>query len=260
MSKIDLNKSETTAGDKIDKDNIKAETIKLKEKIQLYQRKMYAEGNNSLLIVLQWMDASGKDGTVKRIFTWTNPLGCRVQGFKKPTPLEAAHDFLWRVHQHAPEAGMIKIFNRSHYEDVLVPAVEWYKTKKEIEKRYEDINNFEQLLVNNGTTVLKFYLNISHDRQKEKLLDRINNPEKYWKHNDGDRESRAKWDQYMDQYHEVFKGTDTKHAPWHIIAADQNWWKVYQVAKVIVEAFEKMNPHWPELEGDVSKFLEEDDD
>jgi polyphosphate kinase 2 (PPK2 family) len=155
---------------------------------------------------------------------------------------------------------MIKIFNRSHYEDVLVPVVEKFITKDALKKRYEDINNFEQLLINNGTTVLKFYLNISHEKQKEKLLDRLENPEKYWKHNDGDRESREKWDLYMDQYHDVFKNTDTGNAPWHVIAADQNWRKAYQVAKIVVAAFEKMNPHWPKLEADVAKYLEEEDD
>jgi polyphosphate kinase 2 (PPK2 family) len=152
---------------------------------------------------------------------------------------------------------MITIFNRSHYEDVLVPAVEKFVDTKTLEKRYEDINNFEEMLKNNNTTIIKCYLHISHDRQKEKLLDRLNNPEKYRKHNDGDRESREKWDAYMKQYHTVFKKTNTKHTPRHVIPADQNRWKVYHVSKLLVEAFEKMNPHWPALE--TEKFLSEEE-
>jgi PPK2 family polyphosphate:nucleotide phosphotransferase len=258
MSNVQLDKIATIAGNKIDKEAIKAKTLKLHEKIVMYQRMMYAEGKHSLLIIFQGMDASGKDGSVRRIFSGVNPLGCNVVGFKKPTPIEIGHDFLRRIHQHTPERGMIQIFNRSHYEDILVPSVEKYIDKNHINARYDDINNFEKLLADHDTTVLKFYLHISRDEQLERLEERLHNPEKYRKHNDGDRDSREKWDAYMKVYHEIFEKTSTKHAPWHVIEADQNRWKVYQISEVIVKAFEKMNPQWPELE--TEKFVVDEDE
>lgn len=232
--------------DMVKKDDIKEKTQKMLEKIAEYQRIMYAQEKYSMLIILQWMDAAGKDWTIRDIFTGVNPLGCKVFGFKKPTDEEASHDFLRRIHEHTPANGMIHIFNRSHYEDVLVPAVEKYASKKEIETRYEHINAFERLLEDNDTKVLKFYLHISREEQKKKLEKRIELPQKHWKHNDGDRDSRAKWDCYMDEYHKIFKKCDA--IPWHVIPADKKWWKIYNVCKVIIDAFEEMDLKWPKLE------------
>jgi len=247
---IDLTKIPTIPDEKkVDKEKIKEKTQVLLQKISDYQRMMYAQGKYSILLILQGMDAAGKDGTIKDIFTCINPLGCTVSGFKKPTPEESAHDFLWRIHQHAPEKGMIKIFNRSHYEDVLVPAVEWYVSRKDIEKRYKHINNFEDLLEDHNTTVIKCYLHISPERQKEKLEERIELSRKHWKHNDGDWESREKWDSYMTEYHKVFKECDK--TDWHVIPADKNWWKVHNVCLLLVEAFEKMDLEWPDLDSEV---------
>lgn len=238
----------TRATEHIDKDDVKKENKNLIEQIAEYQKIMYAQEKYSLLIILQGVDAAGKDGTIKRIFKGINPLGCKVKGFKKPTEDEFAHDFLWRVHEHAPAKGMIQIFNRSHYEDILVPSVEGYFTKKIIDERYELINNFEKLLQHNGTTVLKFYLHISKEEQHERLIERIENREKHWKHNDGDWDSRAKWDAYMEVYERIFK--ECNEVPWHIVPADQNWNKVNIVCKKTIEAFEQMNLAWPELDSD----------
>lgn len=239
----------TDAPDFLDKDHIKDETDILVEKINNYQNIMYAQWKYSLLIILQGMDASGKDGAVRHIFTGINPLGCKVISFKAPTPEEANHDFLRRIHRHTPEKGMIQIFNRSQYEDILVPTVEWLFDQESIEARYEQINNFEKLLTANNTIILKFYLHISAKEQKKRLQERMKDPHKYRKHNDGDRDSRKKWDDYMKVYDNIFEKCTT--TPRHIIPSDQNRYKVNQIAKVIVEAFEKMELKWPGLETDM---------
>lgn len=243
---MDLEKIATTPDKEINKEDIKWLTESLLEQIKAYQRIMYAQKKYSLLIIFQGMDAAGKDGAVKDIFSWINPLWCRVFSRKAPNEEEREHDFLWRIHQRVPERGMIHIFNRSHYEDVLVPSVEWLFSKEIIEKRYSHINNFERLLLDNDTHVLKFYLHISPEEQKVRLKERLENPQKFWKHNDGDRESRKKWDQYRNVYHTIFN--ECSEVPRHIIPADTNRWKVYQIAQVIVEHFEQMSLKRPELE------------
>jgi len=236
----------TTPPDKVNKEDIKELTQELLEQIKKHQRIMYAQNKYSLLIILQGMDAAGKDGAVKDIFTGINPLGCRVFSFKAPTALEKEHDFLWRIHQVMPERGMIHIFNRSHYEDILVPAVENLFDKEIIERRYQHINNFEQLLQDNNTIVLKFYLHISNEEQKQRLEERLQNPYKFRKHNDGDRDSRKKWDEYITIYQNIFEKCNT--IPRHIIPGDKNRRKVYQIAQIVVEHFEKLDLEWPKLE------------
>lgn len=230
----------------IDKKAIKDENEVLIEEIAALQKVLFAEEKHSILIILQGLDASGKDGTVRTIFSGINPLGCQVHSFKKPTEEEFAHDFLWRVHKIVPKNGMIHIFNRSHYEDILVPTVEGYYTKERIERRYDHINNFERLLTDGGCTILKFYLHISKEEQLERLTERIENPVKHWKHNEGDWESRKKWDNYMDVYENIFKKCD--EVPWHIIPADRNWLKVNGVAKVLLKALQDLKLKWPDLE------------
>lgn len=241
-----LNSIDPRGPRELDKKKIKAENKQLIEEIASFQRLLFAEDKQSILIVLQGLDAAGKDGAVRSIFSGINPLGSNVFSFKKPTEEEFAHDFLWRIHQQVPRKGMIHIFNRSHYEDILVPSVEGYFSPETIARRYDHINHFEQLLEDSGTRVLKFYLNISKEVQLERLTDRIDNPQKHWKQNDGDWESRKKWDAYMEVYERIFDKCNV--VPWHIVPSDRNWVKVNAIAKVLHQTLKEMNLKWPELE------------
>ena len=241
-----LHKKETKSTESIDKKQFKKQSEILSQKIIAFQKKMNAEGKHSLLMIFQGMDASGKDGATRRVLEGVNPSGIKVKSFKKPTDEEFAHDFLWRVHQHAPAKGMIQVFNRSHYEDILVPSVLGYIPKDVIEERYKLINDFEKLLEHNNTKVLKFFLNVSREEQLERLQERIDIPEKHFKHKDGDWETREHWESYMKVYQSIFDKCN--EIPWHIIPSDQNWYKTNLITKKIVEAFESMNLEWPELE------------
>jgi PPK2 family polyphosphate:nucleotide phosphotransferase len=220
------------------KDEAHEKLAELKIKMEVLHRKLYSEGKKSLLIILQGLDASGKDGAVKNVFSGLNPLGISAKSFKSPSKEELSHDFLWRIHKECPGKGTIKLFNRSHYEDVLVPVVEKFIDKKTIEKRFKQINDFEKMLVDNGTMVLKFYLHISREEQLKRLTERKTNPEKHWKHNDGDWETRAKWDCYMDAYEDIFKHCNEVN--WHIIPSDSNRYKELHIAEKVVETLEKM--------------------
>ncbi|MFO0763984.1 MAG: PPK2 family polyphosphate kinase [Candidatus Gracilibacteria bacterium] len=247
MSHIELSKLNTRAPDNVDRNEIEAEFEQIREEIIELQQKFYADGRHSLLIVLQGMDASGKDGTVRHVFYGVNPLGIRVYPYGKPTDEEAKHDFLWRLHVNTPKKGMISIFNRSYYEDILVPTVEGYIEKDIIERRYDHINNFEEMLRDNGTIVLKFFLHMSKDMQRERLDERMEERKKNWKHHASDEVVRKKWEDYMEVYEDVFKKTNTKHAPWHIIPTDDKWYKVYLVAKTIRDTLKDLDLEWPEL-------------
>ncbi len=232
----------------LNKDAVKEENKLLIAKIEGYQRILFAEDKHALLIILQGVDAAGKDGVVKGILNGINPFGSRVFSFKKPTEEEFAHDFLWRVHQIVPRKGMIHIFNRSHYEDILVPSVEGYYSKEIIDRRYDHINNFERLLADQGTKVLKFYLHISKEEQFTRLTERLENPEKFWKHNDSDWDSREKWDTYMNVYESIFEKCN--ETPWHIIPADRNWVKMNAIAKIVLKTLEDLDLKWPSLDTD----------
>lgn len=210
------------------------------------QNVLYADGGQSLLIVLQAMDAGGKDGTIRKIMSGVNPQGVRVTSFKKPTEEELSHDFLWRVHKVAPARGMIGIFNRSHYEDVLVVRVHNLVPKKVWQKRYDHINNFEKLLTDNGVTVLKFYLHISKEEQAERFQERLDRPEKNWKFNPGDLKERALWDDYMEAFEVAFEKCSPKNAPWYIVPANKKWYRNLVISEKIVEALEEMNLKYPE--------------
>ena len=240
-----LKKIDPRGSKSLNKKKIKQENEKLIEKIASLQKILFAEEKRSILLILQGLDASGKDGTVRTIFSGINPLGCQVHSFKKPTEEEFAHDFLWRVHKIVPKKGMIHIFNRSHYEDILVPTVEGYYTPKRIKERYTHINNFERLLEDSGTIIIKCYLHISKQEQLERLTERINNPTKHWKHNDGDWESRKKWNSYMQVYETIFD--QCNRVPWHIIPADRNWVKINTVSKILLKALEDLDLKCPEL-------------
>jgi len=241
-----LKNSPTQKIDKSKKEDIKAENAKMISEIIELQRKMNAQGKYSLLVIFQGMDASGKDGAVRRTLSGVNPNGISVKSFKKPTDEEFAHDFLWRVHPHTPAKGMIQVFNRSHYEDILVPTVYGYLSEDVITERYNAINAFEKQIESNGTTILKFYLHTSKDEQYKRLTERIEVKEKHWKHNDGDWETREHWNEFRSVYETIFKKCNQPE--WYIIPADKNWEKVNHVAKTILKALKKMELQWPELE------------
>lgn len=243
-----LTNYDTKAPDYSQKAKIKDENEELLGEIIKYQKKMNAGGTHSLLIVLQGMDAAGKSGAAK-VLAGVNPSGISVKSFKKPTEHEIAHDFLWRIHKHTPAKGMIQIFDRSHYEDILVPSVEQYLPQQVIDTRYELVNDFEKLLTENNTTILKFYLHVSKDKQEERLMERVKNPEKHYKHNDGDWETRENWDEYMAVYEKLFK--QCNDVPWHIIPSDNNWYKENLIAKQIIKAFENMDMEWPKLNSQI---------
>lgn len=246
---IDLTQIPPAPPEGMTKSGTKADTKKLIKELTALQRVLFAQSQYSVLLVLQGLDASGKDGAIRNVFRGVNPLGVRVIPFKKPTSIEFAHDYLWRIHQHTPENGMIHIFNRSHYEDILVPSVEGYIDKKTIDKRYGQINDFERHLTENNTVILKFYLHISREEQTERLKERISHREKNWKHNDGDWAVSKKWNDYQDVYESIFEKCN--EIPWHIVSANSNWFKEYTIIKTLVEALKKLNLEWPELETEI---------
>ncbi len=229
-----------------DKEGAKAQTVKDAEKIDELQNRLYAEGKRSLLVVLQGIDCSGKDGTVRAVLNTCGPIGVINVPFKSPTADELAHDFLWRVTGALPPKGYIGVFNRSHYEDVLVVKVKGYAPPDTIERRYDEINRFEKYLSDNGTRILKFMLHISKDEQAERLRDRVADPSKRWKFNPGDLEDRARWDDFMKAYEVMVQRCSTDHAPWHVIPADRNWVRNAAIARIIRETLEDMDPKYPE--------------
>jgi PPK2 family polyphosphate:nucleotide phosphotransferase len=238
-----------------DKETAIAETDQLQEKMQDLQSKLYAEGNQSLLVVLQAMDTGGKDGAIKKVFEGINPQGVYVSAFKTPTLLEMAHDFLWRIHSQVPPKGYIGIFNRSHYEDVLVVRVNNLVPKKVWEKRYDHINHFEQLLADNGTRILKFFLHISKDEQKKRLQSRLDNPDKNWKFSAGDLPVREQWSAYMQAYEAALTRCNTEYAPWYIVPANRKWYRDWFITRTIVETLEDMKPAYPPPEEGLDKIV-----
>ncbi|MDU7114168.1 MAG: polyphosphate kinase 2 family protein [Peptoniphilus harei] len=256
--KLNLYEVPTSYHGKLEKKEVKEvlipENIK---KIREYQERLYAENKQALLIVLQAMDAAGKDSLIKNIMTGVNPQGTKVVSFKKPSENELDHDYLWRVAKNLPPRGEIGIFNRSHYEDVLVsrvhklvldqPFPKNLVTKDIWENRFEEINNFEEYLSNNGIKIVKFFLHVSKDEQKERLMERIDRPEKNWKFASSDITEREYFDDYMLAYADMLINTSTKRAPWYIVPADRKWFSRYLVSEVIVEKLKEMDPQFPEL-------------
>jgi PPK2 family polyphosphate:nucleotide phosphotransferase len=232
-----------------DKDKAKAKTAEDAVAIDELQNRLFAEGKRALLVVLQGIDCSGKDGTVRAVLNTSGPIGVHITPFKAPTEEELAHDYLWRVHKAVPAKGYIGVFNRSHYEDVLVVKVKGYASPEAIERRYEEINQFENMLTQNGVTILKFMLNISKEEQAERLKERVEDSAKRWKFNPGDLDDRKLWSNYMEAYEAVLKQCSTETAPWHVIPADRNWVRNYVVGKIIREKLEEMKPQFPEPEG-----------
>ena len=207
--------------------------------------RLYAENRWSVLLVLQGMDTSGKDGTIRTVTSGVNPQSCQVVPFKQPSAEELDHDFLWRIHQAVPRRGNIGIFNRSHYEDVLVVRVHKLVPEAQWRKRYDQINAFEELLVEGGITLLKCFLHVSKDEQKERLQARLDDPDKRWKFNHGDLDERKLWDDYQRAYEDALTRCNTAHAPWYIVPADRKWYRNLVVSQILREALEKLNPKFP---------------
>ncbi len=227
------------------KEKAKAETAKLIASLDGLQERLYANATGFFLIVLQGMDTSGKDGTIKSVMSGVNPQGCKVVAFKAPSKDELAHDFLWRVHREVPPSGYIGIFNRSHYEDVLITRVHGWVSGKAVKRRFDQIKEFEELLTESGTAVLKFFLHISKDEQKERLEARIADPEKCWKWNSGDLEERKLWNEYLKAFEDVMSATSTDCAPWYIVPANRKWYRNLVVADRIVNVLENMKLKTP---------------
>jgi PPK2 family polyphosphate:nucleotide phosphotransferase len=228
-----------------DKAKIIAETTKLVQRLEILQELLYAEHKHRVLVILQGMDTSGKDGVVRHVFEGVNPQGVRVASFKVPTAEELAHDYLWRIHQQTPGKGEIVIFNRSHYEDVLVVRVHNIVPEKVWSKRFQQITEFEKTLAQEGTLILKFFLHIDKEEQKERLIKRLQDPTKIWKFNPGDLKERELWDNYIQAYEDVLNKTSTADAPWYVIPANKKWVRNYIIAKILVNALEGLNCQYP---------------
>jgi PPK2 family polyphosphate:nucleotide phosphotransferase len=227
------------------KDEVKQQFKPLNKKLSELQTLLYAQGKHNLLLVLQGMDTSGKDSTIRRVFKGVNPQGVNIANFKVPTAKELSHDYLWRVHQQTPARGEIKIFNRSHYEDVLVVRVHSLAPEERWSKRYHHIREFERLLADEGTTIIKFFLHISNDKQKEKLISRRDTPRKQWKFNPNDLNDRALWPDFQQAYEDALNKTSTEYAPWYIVPANQKWFRDLMVATILVETLENFQMQYP---------------
>lgn len=271
MRKGGLAAFDTGYTDGLDKESGKKEFESIKEKLAIWQDKLYAQDQFSLLLVFQAMDAAGKDGTIKSVMTGVNPQGCQVYSFKRPTPLELDHDYLWRCYNQLPAKGNIGIFNRSYYEEVLVTRVHpefilgqkipGIKSVKDIgdafwKQRYESIRNFEQHLSANGTVILKFFLNVSAEKQKERFLERISEPEKNWKFSYADLQERQHWDKYQQAYAEAIRHTASSHAPWHIIPSDRNWMRNLIVCSIVHDTLKTMGLKYPSIDDETRALLE----
>lgn len=227
---------------------------KLSAKLDELQATIYAEHKHPVLIVIQAPDTAGKDGTIRVVFDGVNPQGVRIANFKAPTPIELEHDYLWRVHAQTPGKGQIVVFNRSHYEDVLVVRVHELAPEAVWKKRYDQINAFERTLADEGTTIIKFFLHISPEEQEQRLLDRLDEPSKRWKFNAGDLEERKLWSQYREAYEDMLSKTSTKWAPWYVIPANRNWYRNLLVSSILVKTLEDLQPRYPEFKGDVEEM------
>ena len=229
------------------KDEAKEQLATLLEELSSLQERLYAEGRRSVLLILQGLDASGKDGTIRHVFTGVNPQGCRVTSFKAPTPLELAHDFLWRIHAECPARGMIGIFNRSQYEDVVTVRVLGLASDEVWRRRRpKQIVEFERYLLEEGTTVLKCFLHVSAEEQRERFAERLSNPTKRWKYNPDDEETNRRYSDFTTAYEEALTATSTEWAPWYVIPADRNWVRNLAVATVLVEALRRLDPQFPD--------------
>jgi PPK2 family polyphosphate:nucleotide phosphotransferase len=241
LAAIDPNASEGYKNKKDAEDELEHQ----RQRLQNLQERFYAEHQRSLLIVLQAMDTGGKDGTIKHVFGGLNPQGCQVWSFKKPSDEESSHDFLWRYHQRTPQRGMISIFNRSHYEDVLIVRVKQLVPQEVWQERYQVINEFEHMLTLNNIRVIKFFLHISKDEQKRRLESRLKDPNKHWKFSSNDIKERQFWDDYQAAFQDAINNCSTAYAPWYVVPANKKWYRNLVVARTIADTLESMNPQYP---------------
>jgi PPK2 family polyphosphate:nucleotide phosphotransferase len=254
-SKVDLNEVDAGFTDKHESHQAALGEIEAhNQKLHDLQYLMYAEDKRSLLIVLQGRDAAGKDGTINHVLGAMNPQGCSVTGFKVPSKEEAAHDFLWRYHKHTPAKGQVAIFNRSHYEDVLVQRVHAMVPKSIWSKRYDHINAFEQMLADNGTHILKFYLHIDADEQLRRFKQRIDDPARHWKISEGDYAERPYWDAYTGAFQDALAKCSTDHAPWFIIPSNHKWFRNLAISAIVVETLESLHMSFPEPTVDMAEI------
>jgi PPK2 family polyphosphate:nucleotide phosphotransferase len=251
LSEIDPNASESY----VSKKDVAAELEHQRQRLQELQTRLFAEQQRSLLIVLQAMDTGGKDGTIKHVFRGINPQGCQVWSFKKPSAEELSHDFLWRYHQRTPPRGIITIFNRSHYEDVLIVRVKNLVPEQEWRERYQSINEFEHMLTLNHIMVIKFFLHISKDEQKRRLESRLENPDKRWKFSSNDVQERLLWDDYQVAYQDALNNCSTEYAPWYIVPANKKWYRNLVIARTIADTLEAMNPQYPTEEAGLDQII-----
>jgi PPK2 family polyphosphate:nucleotide phosphotransferase len=247
-SKVHLAEWDPASTDGWTKKDALAEVTKLGARLAELQELLYATEKHALLVVLQGMDTSGKDGAIKHVMGAFNPQGCQVASFKVPTREELAHDFLWRIHKVIPQRGMVGIFNRSHYEDVLVVRVDALAPEPVWRSRYGAINAFEELLAASGVVVVKYYLHLSKEEQRQRLNDRLTNPHDQWKFRVGDLTARAKWDDYVCAYEDALEQCSTSHAPWHLIPADKKWYRNLLISQILVAKLEALEMEWPPLE------------
>jgi len=246
MQQIHLKDISTRAPKEFDKQKTKEETAKILEELTDLQNLLFAESNHAILVIIQGMDASGKDGVIRNVFTAMNPQGVKVKSFKAPTEEELAHDFLWRIHKYAPAKGFIQIFNRSQYEDILVTRVHGCCDDETAYKRMTAINNWEKLIAeHNNTSILKFYLHVSPEEQKERLDERLQNPSKMWKYNAKDYQEAKFWDTYMKMYEDCFENCNL--FPWTIVPSDQNWYKEFVIASLLKERMVNLKMNYPEI-------------
>jgi PPK2 family polyphosphate:nucleotide phosphotransferase len=247
---LDLSDETASVTDAPSAEKLAKKRAKYEAALGRLQNKLYADGRYGLLVVLQGRDASGKDGTIKHVFSAVNPQGCEVSSFKEPTPLERKHDFLWRVHARVPARGMLGIFNRSHYEDVLAPRVNGTVARPIWMSRYEQINDFERMLVQNNVVILKFFLHVSRAVQRRRVLDRLETPKKNWKFRSGDLDDRRLWDEYTEAYTDMLRRCSTKFAPWYVVPSDDEDIRNYLVLKTVVRTLKKLKLHYPEVDPD----------
>ena len=254
LNKVDANDCGEWEGKKKE---AKTKLAELNQRLDELQEVLYAEHKHKVLIVFQAMDSGGKDGSIRAVFEGVNPQGVRVVSFKAPTTTELSHDYLWRVHQAVPGKGEIVVFNRSHYEDVLVVRVHDLVPRETWEKRYEHIRNFEKMLADEGTAILKFCLFIDKEEQKKRFLERLNDPTKQWKYNPNDVKERKLWDDYMAAYETMLNETSTEYAPWYLVPANRNWYRNLIIASAIVKKLKELNSEYPPLEIDIQNTIKE---
>jgi PPK2 family polyphosphate:nucleotide phosphotransferase len=243
--KFSLGRYDTGYSGDISREQAEAEIVALRIRLNDLQDVLYADRRYSMLIVLQALDTAGKDSTIKSVFQQVGPLGCSVANFGVPTAEEAAHDYLWRYHRHTPEKGKMVIFNRSYYESVLVERVKSLAPPGRVKRRYEEINQFEAMLAAEGTVVMKFFLHLSKDEQRERLQERVDNPKKQWKFRSGDLEERKLWDDYQKAFEDAIERCNTEVAPWHVVPSDKKWYRDVVVAGTLIRALEKLDLRYP---------------